>query len=335
MLAARQMKWRPTSPAGWYRRGRPRGGRGVPVLASAAKQAMKARGRDQIRLESGRVESQHAPEAREESAPAGRQIRVARVGPSNVRAERAAQAPRIGLVGEVVRRARRGKRVAVLFPAHHRRGQPFAQVCIATGLPVELAPEARHVLAQLAQHEIAAVASEVGLLRRVLGPRQPARPGRAAGQAADAACRDRIRWDNRAGTRRGRRGCRSRAGRGRPPGACGPNRPRVAKCRRRNRTAPRAGSRTSRGARCARSRPRIALPPRVPTPPAARAWHRGARRRAASARRRPIASRPDRWRRRLPGGARARRRSSCRRRIRPRTRRTGPERPPAHAAPRS
>src|SRR5215475_13946142 len=39
-------------------------------------------------------------------------------------------------------------------------------------MPVEFAPEAPHVLAQLAQHEIAAVASEVGLFRCVFGPRQ-------------------------------------------------------------------------------------------------------------------------------------------------------------------
>jgi hypothetical protein len=64
------------------------------------------------------------------------------------------------------------ERVAVFRSAHHRLGQPFAQVCITLRLPVERAPETLHVLSQLANHQIAAVASEVGLVRRVFGPRQ-------------------------------------------------------------------------------------------------------------------------------------------------------------------
>src|SRR5499426_207862 len=71
---------------GRIRRDEPRGGRAVPVLAPAAKQAMKARGGDQILVQRRRIESQDPPEAREESAPARRQIRIARIGPPDVRA---------------------------------------------------------------------------------------------------------------------------------------------------------------------------------------------------------------------------------------------------------
>src|SRR5262249_39408760 len=130
-------------------------------------------------LQRRRVESQHAPEAREDSAPAWRQVRIPRIGPPDVSAQRTAQAPWIGLVGEGVQlRLRRRiigwrfKRFAILPSAHHRRRQPPPQVGITAGLPVELAPEAAHVLPQLAHHEIGAVATEVGPLWCVFGARQ-------------------------------------------------------------------------------------------------------------------------------------------------------------------
>ena len=53
--------------------------------------------------------------------------------------------PAIGFVREV------DQRLAVPGAADHRLGQPFAQVRIASGLPVEALPEAGHVLPQLPQ----------------------------------------------------------------------------------------------------------------------------------------------------------------------------------------
>ena len=54
-------------------------------------------------------------------------------------------------------------------------------------------PEAGDVLAQLAQHEIAAVAAEVRLVGRVLGARQQCVADRAAGRAAAGRCSRRTR----------------------------------------------------------------------------------------------------------------------------------------------
>ena len=137
MLATRQMKWMPVSPGGSAQAR----GLAAPYVASATKQAMEARGCDQILLQRRRVESQHAPQTREDAAHAGRQIRIARIGPPNVRAQRAAQALRIGLVGEGVQcraavevppathRRSASRAVCRLAAAHHRRGQPLAQAC--------------------------------------------------------------------------------------------------------------------------------------------------------------------------------------------------------------
>src|SRR5262245_50481717 len=146
---------------------------------------MEACGCDQLLLPCRRVESQHTTKTREDAAPTGGQICIARIGPPNVSAQRAAQASWIVLVGELVQirarrrstasdrlRARRCKRFAIFLSAHHRCGQPLAQVRITARLPVQFAPEALHVLPQLAHHEIAAVASEVGLVWCVLGPPQ-------------------------------------------------------------------------------------------------------------------------------------------------------------------
>ena len=77
--------------------------------------------------------------------------------------------------------AERGKGLAVDVAADHRLGQcDRRRIAIARAL--QPAPEAAHVLVQLAEHQVAAVAPEVAHRRLVLGGGQRRGAGRACGE---------------------------------------------------------------------------------------------------------------------------------------------------------
>ena len=181
------------------------------------------------------------------------------------------------VVGEVVRvgearvvgvgreRERRAARPA----ADHLRGEPEPRLRVAApvGAPrraVDVAPEPGHVLAQLAEDEVAAVAPEVGAAGALRVARQHRSPGRRRRRAAAGRCRGRTRSGSRARTRR--RGRSSRAGRS----SRGPRRT-AARSRRGSRTARSRRGPTSRAggaARARRPRARASAPPRAARRPA-------------------------------------------------------------------
>jgi hypothetical protein len=113
----------------------------------------------------------------------GRKVCVARIAAANVRAERATQAVRIRAIGERVHVAGSAaafdpfvagldERSTVAPASHHRACDPLAHLGVAASLAVDEVPEAVDVLAQLAQDEVAAIATEVGTIGRILGARQ-------------------------------------------------------------------------------------------------------------------------------------------------------------------
>src|SRR5262249_5297004 len=112
--------------------------------------------------------------------------RVARVRPPDVGADRATEAVRVDrLVAEVVRLGQgrivplRGQRQrgAARPAADHLRGQPRPRRRVAGAVRtarrgVDEAPEARHVLPQLSEDQVAAVLAEVGPAVAVGAPRE-------------------------------------------------------------------------------------------------------------------------------------------------------------------
>ena len=107
MLATRQMKCSPRSSVARRSDRSASSGESVgAVFAPAPQQAVEARRGDQVVAERAALEAQHAQQARDQAAGAGGQVAGARVGAPDMGAERAAQAVRVGVVGEAGSRRR-------------------------------------------------------------------------------------------------------------------------------------------------------------------------------------------------------------------------------------
>ncbi len=153
------------------------------IGAAAADQAVEACGRHHIVTETLALEAQHAQQAPPERLHAARQVAGARVGAADVGAERAANAGGVVLVEKTVvlvlapvggnagdqLAGRWDQRRAVPAPSDHGIGQVRALLLVMTRLLVDEPPEAGDVLLQLAEHEIAAVATQVATVRGVQG----------------------------------------------------------------------------------------------------------------------------------------------------------------------
>ena len=151
------------------------------------------------------LEAQHAQQAAPERLLAARQVAGARVGAADMGAEGAADAVRVVLVEEAVGLVlapdRRRCRRSVSWWAAPGARRPVRRPTIASasarrccgspaGLLVDEVPEAAHVLVELAEHEVAAVAAEIAPVRGYPGRRQDPRPRRRRpGRAAGGRCR--------------------------------------------------------------------------------------------------------------------------------------------------
>jgi hypothetical protein len=121
-----------------------------------------------------RVEAERAKQQRQALVVAGRQVGAAWIATANVRSDRAAKAIRVGVEVEVVKvaAAELSERLAIEGAADHRDSERFAPCRVAAGPLVQPAQETGHVLLELAYHQVAAVAAEVGLSGRVFGARK-------------------------------------------------------------------------------------------------------------------------------------------------------------------
>src|SRR4051812_5394209 len=118
------------------------------------------------------IESERADQVLNEPGLARRQIRIARVGSSHMSAQRALDALRVGLICERVEvdfsiagiavgclLSAPDQRLAGECASDHRGCQTIAQLGVASGLLIEIAPELPYILLQFANDEIAAIAS--------------------------------------------------------------------------------------------------------------------------------------------------------------------------------
>ena len=156
------------------------------VLAAAPQQAMKARRRDQVLVERLGVEAERAHGPRDDAGRPGRQVGVARIAAPDVRAERAAQAVRVGAIGEGVQVA--GDAAAVdrfvgrRRPAARRRGCGRPSRSASRSRAPASPPAQRSTKCQKPARPGAAGAAR-GSCRCGRGRRGRARPRRAAGAA--------------------------------------------------------------------------------------------------------------------------------------------------------
>src|SRR5438094_5128307 len=124
-------------------------------------------------METFRAKAKHDEELSKEADVALREVAGARIRASYMRAERAARAGGIVVVGELILLSRRRvgpgnqllfwrhQRITRLHPANHFRTELASLLDISSGLLMEELPKLSDILFQLAHNKIGAVAAEV------------------------------------------------------------------------------------------------------------------------------------------------------------------------------